>query len=70
MVEPTSIQSGGVYTLEQFKKLAGLQQCAYRNAVKKGLKTITIGRRKYIRGSDFLAFLEKQATNQESVTAL
>jgi len=70
MADPTSIQSGGVYTLDQFKNLAGLQNCAYRNAVKKGLKTITIGRRKYIRGSDFLAFLDKLARNQESVTAL
>ncbi|QDU15484.1 hypothetical protein CA11_33090 [Gimesia maris] len=66
----TTIQSGGVYTLDQFKTISGLQDCAFRNAVKKGLKTISIGRRKYIRGSDFLAFLEKQASNQETVTAL
>tara|TARA_R100001132_G_scaffold27599_1_gene36578 strand:- start:968 stop:1147 length:180 start_codon:yes stop_codon:yes gene_type:complete len=59
-----------VYTLDQFKSLAGLQHCAFQNAVKKGLKTITIGRRKYVRGSDFLAFLDKQATEQETATAL
>ncbi|WP_417391989.1 hypothetical protein [Gimesia sp.] len=70
MADPTSIQSGGVYTLEQFKQLAGLQHTALRNAVKKGLKTITIGRRKYIRGSDFIAFLDKQAEAQEVATAI
>ncbi|EDL58263.1 hypothetical protein [Gimesia maris] len=59
-----------MYTLDQFKTLAGLQHCAFQNAVKKGLKTITIGRRKYVRGSDFLAFLDKQAEAQEAATAL
>lgn len=70
MADPTSIQAGGVYTLDQFKQIVGLQNCAYRNAVKKGLKTIQIGRRKYVRGSDFLAFLDRQASEQETTTAL
>lgn len=70
MTQTTTIQSGGVYPISQFKELSGLKSYAFRNAVKKGLKTINIGRRKYVRGSDFLAFLDKQASEQETTTAL
>tara|TARA_R110002049_G_scaffold290065_5_gene473318 strand:+ start:199 stop:426 length:228 start_codon:yes stop_codon:yes gene_type:complete len=75
MTQTTSIQQGGVYPISQFKELSGLKHYAFRNAVKKGLKTISIGRRKYVRGSDFLVFLDKQsreqdASEQETVTAL
>lgn len=70
MTIPTTIQAGGVYALVQFKEISGLKDYAFRNAVKKGLKTISIGKRKFVRGSDFLAFLEKQSSDQETVTAL
>ena len=56
MTQTTSIQQGGVYPISQFKELSGLKHYAFRNAVKKGLKTISIGRRKYVRGSDFPRF--------------
>lgn len=72
--QPTMIQSGVVYTLDNFKSLSGLGTHALRQAVKKGLQTIQIGSRKYVRGSDFLAFIDKQiqtqSSNQENVTAL
>ncbi|WP_298868588.1 hypothetical protein [uncultured Gimesia sp.] len=70
--EPTMIQSGAVYTLDKFKSLSGLGTHAMRQAVKKGLQTVQIGSRKYVRGSDFLAFIDRQLTaeaNGKNITA-
>lgn len=64
--QPSMIQTGVVYTLEKFKDLSGLGTHAMRQAVKNGLRTVQIGSRKYVRGSDFLEFVDKQIANETS----
>lgn len=47
------------YTLEQFKEITGLADAAMREARHSGLPVITIGRRGFVRGADFIAYLGK-----------
>ncbi len=58
------ISATAVYTLEEFKRRVGLAEWAFRECKRAGLKCIKIGRRKYIRGSDWLEFLDRQAEQQ------
>jgi len=55
------INAQEVYTLDEAKARLGLADWAFRKAQRAGLVTHKIGRRKYVRGSDILAFLEQQA---------
>ena len=48
-----------LYPLDRFQKIAGLGKWAMRTARKNGLPVRKVGRRKYVRGSDFLAYVEK-----------
>ena len=47
------------YPLPVFKALTGLDAWALRQAVRAGLKIIPVGRRRYIMGADWLAYVEK-----------
>lgn len=54
------IHSSAVYSLQDFQAITGLGDAALRQARRKGLPVATIGRRKYVRGGDFHAYLERQ----------
>jgi hypothetical protein len=45
------------YSLTEFRRRAGLGQHAWRN-VRDHIPVIEIGRKRYVKGSDFLAYLD------------
>lgn len=48
------------YPIEIFSKLTGLGTWGLRKARQAGLKVKTVGRRRYVRGADWHAFLADQ----------
>ena len=51
------IEAGASYPLPIFQKLAGLSAWGLRRAKAAGLRVRTVGRRKFVLGDDWLAFL-------------
>lgn len=54
-----AIDSGQVYPLPVFMGLSGLSLWAMRQARRNGLPLKTVGRRKFVCGSDWLRYLEQ-----------
>jgi len=54
------------YALEHFKVITGLGVAGVRKARHGGLRILRIGRRKFVRGSDWSKFLEQIAQRSES----
>ncbi|QGQ25370.1 hypothetical protein F1728_22970 [Gimesia benthica] len=52
------IEPDKLYSLEAFKKASGLKDWALRSARKGGLKMHQAGNRKFVKGSDFIEYLE------------
>ncbi len=61
-----SISAGEVMPMTEFQRRFGLAYKSMREAQQQGLRTITLGRRKYVLGSDVLAFFEKLAAIQDN----
>ena len=59
MEQPTlgAISTAETYPLPIFRRLTGLSDWAMRQAKRRGLKIKTVGRRKYVRGSDWETYL-------------
>ena len=53
------IDTTAVYPLPVFMQRAGLSRWAFRQARRAGLKVKTVGRRRYVLGSDWHEFLSK-----------
>lgn len=51
------IEAGASYPLPVFQRLAGLSAWGLRKAKHAGLRVRTVGRRRYVLGSDWLEFL-------------
>lgn len=49
------------YTVGEFRKRAGLGDYAYRRARKEGLRVVEIGKKRYVRGIDWLEHLDRAA---------
>ena len=60
------IQKNTIYPLGDFMGRVGMGEFAIRNARRAGLKVVRIGKKVFIRGEDFISFLDAQA---EAVTA-
>lgn len=58
------IESGSTYTLKEFLERVNWKQDAYRTAKKNGLKTVTMGGRKYVLGDDFIDYARSQQAKQ------
>lgn len=56
-----------VYPLEVFKQRSGLDAWALRQARRNGLRVVTIGRRRFVTGADFVAYIEQIA--EQVITA-
>jgi hypothetical protein len=56
------IEDNVTYPLEVFKQRAGLSDWAMRMARRKGLKVRMVGRRGYVRGSDWSNYLTQEDT--------
>ena len=54
-------ESDTAYPLPVFMQRAGLSRWAFRQARRNGLPVKVVGRRRYILGTDWLAFLANQA---------
>lgn len=54
------INRDAVYTVREFRNRMRLGSHIWRT-VRRGLRTIRLGRRVYIRGADWLAYLDRQA---------
>lgn len=52
------IEPDKLYSLEAFKKASGLKDWALRSARKAGLKMHQAGNRKFVKGQDFIDYLE------------
>lgn len=52
-----AISQHEVYPLPVFQRLTGLAGWALRRAERNGLKVRTVGRRRFVRGEDFAAYL-------------
>lgn len=57
---PGVIRSDEVYTVREFKLRAGLGDFSYREIRAAGLRVRKVGRKLYVIGRDFLAFLDRQ----------
>lgn len=58
------IESGRVYQLFEFMKLAGIGRHAFRTARDNGLRVIRTAGRCYVRGDDWFDYLDKVAEQQ------
>jgi hypothetical protein len=51
------ILADACYPLPEFQRLSGLGEAALRQARRQGLVVTAIGRRRFVRGADFHAFI-------------
>ncbi|MCG6157100.1 hypothetical protein [Rubinisphaera margarita] len=60
------INSGSVYTLSEFQRRVGLGRVGMQTARRQGLRVIRQHNRAYVRGSDWLDYLESTQGDQSS----
>ena len=68
--EPSYIDPGRLYTLRGFWAASGVSPTRVRAAKRRGimLPTLDVGKRKFVRGSDAIAFIEKLAVLESEAT--
>lgn len=54
------IRAGESYLLDEFRRRAGIGRHAYRQAIRAGLKVIRLHGRVYVRGEDWMSYIESQ----------
>lgn len=59
------IEAGAVYTLQELKRRAGVAEWWLRTARRNGLRVIRAGNRGYVRGEDFIGYLDKLGATTE-----
>lgn len=62
---PAVISAHEVYGIAEFQRRAGLAAPALRAAKRNGLRVIRAGKRSYVLGRDWLAYLERCAERKE-----
>lgn len=62
LAAPGEIQPGVLYTLPEIKRRSGLGEWALRTARRNGLRVIYTGGRAFVRGSDFIKYLDTLAS--------
>lgn len=58
------VDSNCAYPLELFRQITGLDSWALRMARRNGLRVVTVGRRKFVKGSDFIAYLDNLSSSE------
>lgn len=58
---PGVIEANAAYTLPEFCRRARLAKWGMREARRRGLKVVRVGRVSYVLGADFLSFLASQS---------
>jgi hypothetical protein len=66
--EPSFIAPELLYSLRGFQSASGVNATRIREARKRGIElpSLIVGKRKFIRGVDAIAFIERLAENYES----
>ena len=64
----TEIDSSKVYPLPIFMQAVGMSKWAIRQARRAGLRTVKVGNRSYVRGSDWDEFLANKAEQKAAST--
>lgn len=59
------IESSSSYPLREFQRLTGLGDAALRQARRKGLQVIQVGRRKFVRGAAWESYLQAQEKSRQ-----
>lgn len=69
---PTFIRPDCLYSLAGFRRSSGISATRMREARKAGIvpRTIEVGRRKFIRGSDAIEFIERLGRQAALVSGL
>lgn len=62
------IESGAIYSLDEFCRRSRQGATALRNAFRKGLKKVKVGNIVYIKGSDFLEYVDRMSIHQKDAT--
>lgn len=57
-----------VYDLAEFKQRTRIGDWGLRMARRKGLRMVAVGRRKFVRGADWFAFLDRQISQTGGTT--
>jgi hypothetical protein len=62
---PTFIAPERLYTLRGFQEASGISQTRMREARRRDIElpTLSVGKRKFVRGTDAIAFIERLAAN-------
>jgi hypothetical protein len=64
-----TIRAGEVYGKDEFLERSGIRQHAFRMAKRNGLRTVPIHGRVFIRGEDWLAYLDKAIRQHEQASS-
>jgi hypothetical protein len=54
------------YRLDEFRRRMGLGDLAFREVRRRGLRVVKIGKRVYVRGKDWMDFVDRVAEGQLS----
>lgn len=63
------VLADAAYPLELLRSITGLDGWAVRNAQRNGLRTVTVGRRKFVLGADFIAYLKLLSDKPEQTAS-
>jgi hypothetical protein len=61
------VRGDEAYSARDFRRRTGLTDFSYRSARRAGLRVIRFRRKVYVRGSDWLSFLERIASGEISL---
>lgn len=57
---PGVIRADEVYTLAEFYRRSGIGEYGMRKAKRRGLRVVKVGSRTFVRGRDFVEFVDQQ----------
>ncbi len=60
---PGVVTPSDLYRVDELRARLGWSESAYQSARKQGLKIFRAGKRSYVRGSDAIAYVTKEATS-------
>ena len=55
------ISKDEAYTVAEFRRRAGLGDYAFREVRRAGLRVVAVGKKRFVRGADWLEFLSRMA---------
>ena len=66
---PGVIRADESYTVAEFKRRSGLGDYAFREARRAGLRIVSVGKKRFVLGGDWLVFLERAAEANRECSA-